>query len=72
MRKVYKLKNKNYKNYIFSRLFLFVECDRRCRRRPSRPICGSDGITYDNRCRWKCESGRYVTIKSRGKCKGKC
>ena len=71
MRKVYKLKRKNYKNYIFSRLFLFVEC--KCRKNHrGRPVCGSDGITYKNRCHWKCESDSDVTIKHGGKCKGKC
>ena len=62
---------------IFFLSFFFlsiVECNRNCPVN-RRPVCGSDGITYGNRCLWKladCKTGRVISIRHRGKCRGKC
>ena len=61
--------------FFLSFFFLsIVECNRKC---PvyRRPVCGSDGITYGSRCLLKlvdCKTGREISIRHRGKCRGKC
>ena len=50
-----------------------LECNRICKPpKIYRPICGSDGTTYDNKCHMKvaaCESDSNITIKHPGKCR---
>ncbi|KAJ9587608.1 hypothetical protein L9F63_018990, partial [Diploptera punctata] len=49
----------------------FVSCSSNEDRR--RPVCGSDNLTYQNRCHLlqaQCQ-GVAVTIQHRGRCKGK-
>jgi len=45
-------------------------CKKRCNK-IYRPLCGSDGETYNNKClleKAKCETGRAITVRSNGKC----
>ncbi|KAK3591613.1 hypothetical protein CHS0354_013797 [Potamilus streckersoni] len=50
------------------------ECKVRCKSGKSRPVCGTDAITYQSKCEIKrakrCE-GKNVEIKKRGKCSAK-
>ena len=55
-------------------LILIVEKCRRGCPRIVRPVCGSDGITYDNRCELAiaaCKRDSEITITHFGKCGGK-
>ena len=56
----------NTKSYLFSK----AGCLRGC---PEiiRPVCGSDGITYDNECVFeirKCNENTHLTIVHSGEC----
>ena len=57
--------------------FLFVECNRKClfnQNQYYKPICGTDGKTYNNVCNMKvstCKSNSRIDIWYKGKC-GEC
>ena len=71
MGKVYRLKRIKMILKFFH--ILIVECRRGCPKN-YRPVCGSDGITYDNRCELAiaaCKRDSEITITHFGKCGGK-
>ena len=54
-------------------LILIVECRRGCPKN-YRPVCGSDGITYGNRCglaNAACKRDSEITLTHYGTCGGK-
>ena len=62
----------NFDNYIFPPVNS-DKCRRECPKIP-RPVCGSDGKTYTNKCIFKkaqCKAKKKLTIKAQGRCKGK-